>query len=397
MSFQRYRTFFAVPGVPEALLASVIGRLPIGVATLAILLFVQSSIGSFAFGGSVAALYVLGLAAIAPFVGRIIDGWGPRLVLGVSAIVYPATLLAMMALVAYSASFAWIAPAALLAGAALPPITICMRALYPQLLPEGNLLQTAYSVDSALVETVFILGPALVALFVAVGWPGGAVLSAAACASMGSVVFLRSGPVRAWKIQAQHTRRGLLGPLESLRLRAIFAATLLYSTAFGLIEVAITAFATERGSPAASGVILGLSSLGSASGVLFYGSRDWSLPIARQFLVAVGLMAAGILLLAPIANLYFFAVVSIIAAAPAATVIAVQSLLVSKLAPRSMLAESFTWGATCLLAGISAGIALGGALAEQVAPAIILFVAAIATLASGIVVWLALARQENRR
>ena len=43
-----------------------------------------------------------------------------------------------------------------------------------------------------------------------------------------------------------------------------------------------------------------------------------------------------------------------------ATVIATQSLLVSRLAPRERLAESFTWSATCLLVGISAGIAAGG-------------------------------------
>ena len=50
-----------------------------------------------------------------------------------------------------------------------------------------------------------------------------------------------------------------------------------------------------------------------------------------------------------------------------ATVIATQSLLVSRLAPRERLAEAFTWGATCLLVGISAGIAAGGMLAEALA------------------------------
>ena len=70
-----------------------------------------------------------------------------------------------------------------------------------------------------------------------------------------------------------------------------------------------------------------------------------------------------------------------------APVIASQSVMISRLAPRTMLAESFTWGSTCLLGGISAGIAAGGVLAEQVAPAWILVLAAVATLLAGAVVW----------
>ena len=51
-----------------------------------------------------------------------------------------------------------------------------------------------------------------------------------------------------------------------------------------------------------------------------------------------------------------------------ATVIAAQSLLIARHAVRERLAEGFTWGATCLLVGISAGIAAGGALAELFEP-----------------------------
>jgi predicted MFS family arabinose efflux permease len=72
-----------------------------------------------------------------------------------------------------------------------------------------------------------------------------------------------------------------------------------------------------------------------------------------------------------------------------APVIASQSVLVSRLAPREMLAESFTWGATCLLGGISAGIAAGGVLAEYTSPAVILLAAATSALLAAVVVWAA--------
>ena len=376
-----------MPGLRRALAASIVGRIPIGVATLAILLFLQARTGSFAMAGSATALYVLGLAAVAPFLGRMIDRIGPRPVLAVSTAIYPAMLLSLVLLALYSDGHAWIALAAFLAGASFPPITICMRALYPRLLPEAGLLQSAYSVDSALVEFIFIVGPALVAAFVAAGMPVGAIVFAAVCAAGGNVLFLRTPAVREWQVHPASGRRSLLGPLRYRELRALFAATVLYSVAFGLYEIAVTVLAANRGEPAAAGVILAMASVGSTAGALAYGAREWEMPVQRQFVVAVALMCAGLVVLAPISNLYLFAFATVIACAPMAPVIAAQAVLVSRLSPRDALAESFTWGATCLLGGISAGIAAGGLLAQHLAAGWILLTAGVSTALSGAIVW----------
>jgi MFS family permease len=314
------------------------------------------------------------------------DRVGPRPVLSASAVVYPIALLLLIVLVVQSARPWWIFAAAAIAGAAFPPVTICMRALYPRLVPDSGLLQTAYSVDSALVETMFILGPALVAGFVAFGAPIVAVGFAAVCAAMGAALFLRSPGVRAWS-RYPSTPRSLLGPLRNPQLLAVFAANALYAVAFGLYEMAVIAHAAHHGRPAAAGIVLALASLGSAIGVLYYGSRDWRAPVSRQFLVTVSALAAGLLLLAPIEPLVLFALGNLIAGLPMAPVIAVQSLLVSRLSPREMLAESFTWGTTCLLGGISGGIAVGGVLAETYSPATILVAAATAAVSAGVIVW----------
>jgi MFS family permease len=159
----------------------------------------------------------------------------------------------------------------------------------------------------------------------------------------------------------------------------LYAATVFYSIAFGLYEVGVTAWATKRGMPAIAGIALALASLGSALGALAYGAHHWHAPLRRQFLVALGLMAAGSLFVAPIDSKHLFLLLNFIAGMPMASVIATQSLLLSRLAPPGKLAESFTWGGTCLLGGISGGIALGGLLAEIVAPMWILAAAAVAT------------------
>ena len=149
--------------------------------------------------------------------------------------------------------------------------------------------------------------------------------------------------------------------------------------AFGLYEIGVTAYATQRGMPAIAGIALALASLGSALGAFAYGMRHWKAPLRKQFLIALSLMATGSLLVAPVNNIYLYMLVNLIAGAPMASVIATQSLLLSRLAPQGKLAESFTWGGTCLLGGISAGLALGGVLAETIAPAWILVTAAGAT------------------
>ncbi|HTE16709.1 MAG TPA: hypothetical protein VK642_16690, partial [Burkholderiales bacterium] len=212
----------------------------------------------------------------------------------------------------------------------------------------------------------------------AFGVPEGAVLLAALTGCAGTLWFMRTPVIRDWEIRPRGTG-GRWGIFAEPGLLVLFAATLFYSVAFGLYEVGVTAWATKRGIPAAAGIALALASLGSALGAFAYGARHWQASLRKQFLIALAFMATGSLLVAPVDNIYLYMLVNIIAGAPMASVIATQSLLLSRLAPQGMLAESFTWGGTCLLGGISGGIALGGVLAETIAPAWILVSAAGAT------------------
>ena len=65
ISLTRYSALLRVPDLKAIAIASVIGRLPIGIAGLAILMLAQYTTGSFAHGGMVAGCYVAGLAAVA--------------------------------------------------------------------------------------------------------------------------------------------------------------------------------------------------------------------------------------------------------------------------------------------------------------------------------------------
>jgi len=71
ISLARYAAVLQTRETRLTFALSVIGRLPIGITGLAVLLLVQGQTGSFARGGVATAGYVIGLAAVAPVLGRV--------------------------------------------------------------------------------------------------------------------------------------------------------------------------------------------------------------------------------------------------------------------------------------------------------------------------------------
>src|SRR6185503_1521662 len=226
-----------------------------------------------------------------------------------------------------------------------------MRTYFRRHVANDLLLATAYSAESVLIETIFIVGPMLVALFVAFVSAAAAVWFAAGCALVGTVIFLRSPALRGWTIEAR-TSHGVLGPLAEPRFPALVGVVLCFSTAFGFVEIGVTAYAAEA------------VSAGFALGGLAYGSRGWHLPLARQFALALGILAAGLAVLAlpwPPTVFAFWCALAGIAMAP---VLIIQSMLAAKIALPEHATEAFTWTTSALLSGVGIGLAAGGALLE---------------------------------
>ena len=379
ISLARYATLLAIPELRGALLASLIGRLPVGMTGLAVLLLVQSSSGSYVRAGAATACYIAGLATLAPVIGRLIDRQGPGQILLVCGVLNPLSLATLVVLIELSApAWAWL-PLAAMAGGSFPPITVCMRTLLRQHLGDDPLLATAYSLESVLIEAIFIVGPMLVAFFVAVTSPSLAVLFSATCGATGAQLFLRSSALRKWKVNP-HLRSNLPGPLSAPRFVSLLAVVLCYSVAFGLVEIGVTGFAAEAGSPALAGVLLGVMSVGSAIGGLAYGSRSWHMPLARQLSLTLALMGCGILPLAFIAGVWGFASFALLGGILVAPVLTMQSMLVAKTASSDSSAEAFTWSATGLLAGIGLGFAVGGVILQSAGSATVFIAAATASL-----------------
>ena len=166
-----YRPLLRTPTVGRALATSLLARVGWPAGGLAVVLLTVERTGSYASGGAVSAVWVLGVGLGSLFWSRLVDrGRPPRLVLLGTAVVSAAGLTAL-ALVPSSSTpvLAGITGLAALFGSPVPPVA---RALWPVLLPDQDARTAMYSLEATVQELVFITGPSLAGVMAALVSPG---------------------------------------------------------------------------------------------------------------------------------------------------------------------------------------------------------------------------------
>jgi MFS family permease len=363
MRLRVYLDVLRTPSVSRLLGSAVLGRMPTAMAGLAIVLLVREAGASYAVAGLVAGTYSIALALTSPLLGRLVDRVGQTRVLvgcaGASALGFGA-----LAAAGRSASPAVLAVLAALAGASIPPVGACMRALWSQLLGHGGQLQAAFAVESTVQELIFVTGPPLVALLAAVFSPAVAVLGTGALLLVGVGVFAATPASRAWR--GQRRAADWAGPLRSPGIRAVLASIVLLAVAFGTVEVTVVAAAEQLGSRSLAGPLLALWALGSLVGGLTFGSRASDRGPEQRMIGLLALVVAGVALLAVASGLAQLGAGMVLAGLGIAPAIACLYLLVDRLAPAGTVTEAFTWVTTAFATGFAGGNALGGTLVQQV-------------------------------
>ena len=129
--------------------------------------------------------------------------------------------------------------------------------------------------------------------------------------------------------------------------------------------MAIPSLALHAGSRASSGLLLALWSVGSLFGGLWHGGVTWRTGLQERYrwlLIAAVVSVAPLILARTIPE---GMAASLIAGVTIAPVFACQNALVGRsvgVGGSGTQTEAFTWVAAALLAGVSAGSALGGVL-----------------------------------
>lgn len=360
-----YLEFFRRPDIARLITVSLVSRMPVGMVALGMLLFLREALGSYATAGTIVGVYFVAIAAGAPVQGRLMDRSGPRRVVAVTAVAHPLSLLAIFLLGQGGASPPLLALAAAMAGLFAVPILTLTRTLWRHHCNDEADRRRAFSLDAALVEINFTIGPAAIAILVGLTDPRVAFASAIGVTVVAITVFVTSGVLAHFRIAAT-VERHWLGPLRHRQLQGVFAATFIFTIAFGFLEVGYPAFGTQLGQPSIGGLLLASNSLGSAVAGAVFGGIALRAAVERQFAVTLGCMAIPLALHAFLDTTAQFAVAAFFTGMTIAPAIACQSVLVARLAPAHHATEAFTWSSTCIVAGLGTGLAFGGWLVDHV-------------------------------
>jgi MFS family permease len=361
------RAVLRTPRVLSLFAASCVARLPMGALGLLLVLHTEQLTGSYAKGGLASGAYALALGVSNPVLARTVDRRGQTVVLRIGAPLAAAAMLAL-ALLPDGASLGAIVACAAAAGISQPPIGACMRALWPELLPDdADARHAAYALEGTVLEVVYICGP--LAIVAGIGsWSTAVAIGACGAFVLAGDLTFSANPVSAGWQPHPEREHNLTGALRGGGVRVLVGVFVLCGLAVGAVEVAVPAALEGMGHRDLTGLLLGVWGLGSmlaGIGVARAGAaadpvRRLALSLVAWGVAHAALGAAG----APLT----LTLLLLVAGATIAPTFVVANGMLDRLAPAGTLTEAFTWTATGMVAGAAAGSALGGALVDAASP-----------------------------
>ncbi|MGW1880631.1 MFS transporter [Streptomyces sp. NPDC001975] len=289
----RYRDVLRVPYAAQLLGGALIGRLPTGMAPLAILLSADHGAEDGSSAGLLAAVYLVANAIGGPLSARLVDHYGPRRVLPVGAALSSS---AFLALAASPAEIWWAVAAVTAAGATRPPLDAALRTLWGVrgMMPSPAHQRVALALDSGTQELIYIAGPLLVATIVATTSASWALAATAAVGALGTVLFVSTPVSRAHHgVKPRSAQPDWLGPIRSARLGVLYAAMTCVGVTIGALTPLAVDAADQFDAPELSGGLPAALSCGAVLGGLAYGARSWRGSTASHLTVLSVAFAVG--------------------------------------------------------------------------------------------------------
>lgn len=358
------RGYKDLPGAfgPGKLVVAALARAPYAMLPLGILTAFTASTGDVATGGAVTAVFSIAVAICSPLVGRAADRLGQRTVLLVTVTAQSLALLGLFWAATTSPDPAFIFPLALLAGMTSSPVGSFTRARWVGMNPTPRLLTTAFSYESMMDETVFVLGPALVGVAATAAAPSAPLLVALIVLLGAGLPFALTAPSRTEPEHSGGTHPPMLRIIRSLIPAMIVLVAM--GTFFGSTQAATTARAEEIGSPGMAGLVYAAMGISSAVMSLLVVALPEKFSVSARFctfsacagLLTLGAAFTGSL---PTTALWYLALGMFIG-----PTLVTGFTLAEKLAPPGGISVAMTLMASSVTVGVSIGSALGGRVAQ---------------------------------
>lgn len=392
----RYRAAYAPPGALAFSAAGFVARFALAIYPIGLVLIVSARTHTYGFAGVVSGCYVLGGAVGGPIGGRLVDRYGQRSTLLWFAVAHVAFAICLGVLLVVRAPLWTLLPPAIGMGVSFLSVGALIRARWSHVwADEAGPRSTAYSIESALDEMVFMLGP-LVATVLATHLPGLVTLCVAVALILLGSGWLASQTRTEPPVQPrQHDDRFALA-IRGMQL--ITWMMVFMGAVFGGAEVTMVAFCGQHGQRGNSGWVVACFAAGSMVAGIGYGARHWRSPLLRRFVgsaVIFGLLPLLFLAAGSVGSLAAYTFFIGLGIAP--TLIGCFSL-VDEFVPAGSLTEGLTWVVTGLSIGYGAGAALVGGIADRHgAHAAFLVPISCALLAAGFAIGLAVRLRTSVR
>lgn len=360
-----YRALLRIVG-PAYIFVAFLGRIPLAMSQLGVLVLVSSELDSYGAGGAAAGSLAVANAVGSPLAGALADRIGQRPVVLVQSLVGAAGLAAVV-LVTHPDTQRWVIFAvAATTGLAMPQVGPLARVRWrPITRDEGDqrrLVDAAFSYEGAADEASFVLGPAMIGILAIIAQPAGALLAAAVLLAVFGSWFAVH-----WtsELVAKRSTTGGSGsaPLWSVAFAVLVVAQLCIGTIFGSVQTGTAVLARADGHAGAAGLIHAVLGIGSVTaGLAITALPERVLYATRMLVAAVGLLllSAPLLLVDSIGSLIFVIALLGFAVAP---------YMISNFALAGILVPVHRVGtAMTLLAGATGvGYALGASIAGRLA------------------------------
>ena len=414
-----YARLFELPGAKAFCVSAAIARLPISMMGLGIVLALNHLYDNWTVAGSMSAAYIFSAAIVTPFYARLFDRFGQRRVGFVTLTVQVAAMLAFATGAALRIPIPALFALAVVTGLSQFSIGALVRTRWSYALrghaDEESLLNTAYALEAAIDEIVFIVGPILAAFLATSVHPVSQLYAPALAAGAGGLVFFslkgtapavmvpvqvqsvrssqadrsssgagsgadarRAAMVKSPRINAflKRNRRSVAAQGEPMRSALLYPGVwivvlvfVVFNMSFTAFDVSVTATMKSMGLEQMVGLQLAMFAVGSCAGAFIFGSRrfpgsHWRLMVL--FLSALTIGYVGFRL--AMNHLVALALLEVVTGLFVSPMFATGNLIVKEVVPAQRLTEGLAWVTTGGSIGASLGSSISGVILDAGGP-----------------------------
>ena len=402
-----YATLFSIPGTKAFCASGALARLPMSMMGLGIILALNHLYDNWTIAGVMSAAYVLATAAVTPLYARLFDRFGQRRIGKIVLVVQIVAMLAFAFAALVRVPIPLLFLLAIVMGLTQFSFGALVRTRWAYMLDRtdnNELLNTAYALESAIDEIVFIFGPILAAFLAASVHPVSQLFVPTAASAIGGTIFFAlrdtqppvvraievsaagaddedvraanaTGPADAnatrlslkqLKNNGKTKRRNVLAYAGVIPLLLVF---IIFNMSFTAFDTSMTAVMKSLHLDSVLGVQLAMLAVGSCIGALSFGSRELKGSRWLHMVMFLAAMTVGFVVIhACMGNLIVMGLVEILTGLTISPVFASGNLVMKETVPEESLTEGLSWVATAGTVGASFGSMVTGIVLDHATP-----------------------------